>query len=100
MSGLFQFNSSFIEGLGLDSLARQIEDVTSLIEDEVRSALVKAAPDEDYEVYWDGDTINVALSEEQAQREFGQPGVTMRPVVRSAMARAVEQTRARMDIHV
>lgn len=95
---LFEFNTSALEALSGDLLLQHLADAQTTVEDGVREALRKQAPNEKFDIYWEGDQIVVGLTEEQARREFGEPGTPLVPSVRTALASAAEHLRSQLVI--
>ena len=97
---LFNFNSSAVELFSGGDITAHVNEMLMGIENEVRQTLAQQAPDADYDLAWEDGDLVVTLSDEQAESEFGRPGVQMRPVVRTALLRAAESMRYKAAIDV
>jgi hypothetical protein len=97
---LFQFNSSAVELFSGGGVTARINEVLMGIEQEVRNSLEQQAPNEQFDISWEGEDLVITLDESQAEAEFGRPGTTMRPAVRTALLRAAESLRHRTAIDV
>jgi high-affinity K+ transport system ATPase subunit B len=89
---LFSFNDEFIAemcgGLNDDDTLELFADGVTAMRDVVAANLARTVG-RDVEVTADEDLLVVDLSEAEAAREFGAPGVQMQPVYRQAFIQSI-----------